>query len=181
MKYWSPSWGIVIVCGLACCLLSSCGDSFSQKADASRMRRANAALSARRLPVLPADVTDVRCWTHGISDKYLNVRCTASPNQALDYFRRAGATSYAEFRIEGPECRILATHLLMAAPGVTDKPDLSCLTDRTGFVAQDWFESVYDIRHGWCYQRRYPPNASARYTLLYDLDSLQFYVYWTNR
>jgi hypothetical protein len=181
MKHLGLSWGMVMVCGLACGLLSSCAGSTSQRAEAHRMRRANAALSSRRLPVLPADVTDVRCWTHGLSTKYLNVTCTASPNQALDYLRRTGATYYVEFRIEAAEYRILATHLLTAAPGATDKPDLSCLTDKTGLVAQNWFESVHDIRHGWYYRRSYPPDARGEYCLFYDLDSLQFYVYWTNR
>jgi hypothetical protein len=179
MKHEPFSWGMVVVCGLACSLLSSCADPTSRRAEAHRLRQASAALVSRGLPALPVDVTDVRCWTHGLFAKYLNVKCTASPNQALDYLRRAGANYYLEFQREGQEYRILATHLLTAAPGATEKPDLSCLTDRTGFLAQSWFESVYDIRHGW-YHHSSPPDTSLQYYLFYDLDSLQFYVYWTN-
>jgi len=141
------------------------------------IQRANTALSLRRLPKLPDGATNVRCWTGGTFAKYLNVKFTASPDQALDYLRRADATHYLEFQIEGKDYRILATHSLTGAPADTDKPELWCLTNRTGILSQAWFKSVYDIRHGWyC---RYGRGAPARCTLYYDVGAQQFYVYWT--
>jgi hypothetical protein len=141
------------------------------------IQRTNTALLLRKLPKLPDGATNVRCWTGGMFAKYMNVKFTASPDQALDYLRRASATHYLEFQIEGKEYRILATHLLATAPADPDRPELSCLTRKTGILSQPWFKSVYDIRHGWYYH--YWRDAPARYTMYYDVDSQQFYVYWT--
>lgn len=141
------------------------------------IQRANTALSLRKLPKLPDGAANVRCWTGGTFAKYMNVKFTASPDQALDYLRRANATHYLEFQIEGKDCRILATHSLTSASGDADRPELWCLTNKTGILSQLWFKSVYDIHHGWYYH--YFRDAPTRYTIYYDLDRQQFYVYWT--
>ena len=73
---------------------------------------------------------------------FMNVKFTASPDQVLDYLRRANATYYLEFQIEERDYRVLAAHSLTAAPAKTDKPELSCLTSRTGILSQPWFQSV---------------------------------------
>jgi hypothetical protein len=168
------SWGTIAVCSLLSGLLPSCNRSADQVSDAAMIQRTNAALSSRKLPVLPVDVTDVRCWTGGTFAKYMNVKFTASPDQALDYLRRASATHYLEFEIEGKNYRILATHLLTAAAPDSEKPELYCLTNKTGILSQPWFKSVYDIRHGWYYH--YYRDAPARYNMYYDVDNQQFYV-----
>jgi hypothetical protein len=177
MRQLAGSWGMVGVWSLLCGLLGSCGRSTSPVPDTTVIQRTNAALSSRKLPVLPADATGVRCWIGGTFAKYVNVKFTASPDQALDYLRRAGAAYYYEFRIEEQEYRILATHVLTCAPGNSDRPLLYSLAHRAGIRAEPWFESVYDIRHGWYYH--YFGDAPARYFLYYDVDSQQFYVYWS--
>jgi hypothetical protein len=109
----------------------------------------------------------------------MNVKFTASPDQALDFLRRANAAYYLEFQIEGKQYRILATHALTAAPGDTDRPDLYMLTEKVGILSRPWFRSVYDIRHGWYYHHYYFRDAPVSHYMFYDLDSQQFYVYWS--
>ncbi len=122
---------------------------------------------------------EVRCWTGGTFAKYMNVKFPASPDEALDYLRRANATYYLEFQIEGEKYRILATHSLTAASGDTDQPDLWMLTRKAGIHSQPWFRSVYDIRHGWYYHHYELKDAPVSHYMFYDMDSQQFYVYWT--
>ncbi len=171
------SCSTIVVCGLLSGLLPSCDRSTNAVPVATTVERANAALSSRRLPVLPVGLTDVCCWTGGTFAKHMNVKFAASPEQALDYLRRASATYYYEFQITGKEYHVVATHLLAADPASTDRPHLYFLTNRTGLLSQPWFKSVYDIHHGWYYH--YFRDAPARYIMFYDLDSQQFYVYWS--
>jgi len=131
------------------------------------------------LPKLPDGATNVRCWTGGTFAKYMNVKFTASPDQALDYLRRANTTYYLEFQIEGKKYRILATHPLTAASGDTDRPDLRMLIEKAGIHSQPWFRSIYDIRHGWYYHHYELKDAPVSHYMFYDVDSQQFYVYWT--
>ncbi len=85
------SWRMMVACSLLCGLLPSCDRSDEPVSDAAAIQRANTALSLRKLPKLPDGVTNVRCWTGGTFAKYMNVKFTASPDQALDYLRKAGA------------------------------------------------------------------------------------------
>ena len=114
----------------------------------------------------------------GAFAKYMNVKFTASPDQALDYLRRAGVPCYFEFQGEETGCRVVATHALLGAP--EPSPETHCekgffLLTEKGILAEPWFGTVYDIRHGWYY---YWADWPTRYHVYYDLDSRQFYVYW---
>ena len=172
-------WGMIIVCGLLCGLLASCERSDDAVPDAVAIPRANTALSVRKLPKLPDGVTNVRCWTGGMFAKYMNVKFTASPDQALDFLRRAEATYYVEFQIEGKKSQVLATHSLSGTLGDTGKPELYMLAEKVGILSRPWFRNVYDIHHGWYYRYHEYQDAPMGYYLFYDLDSQQFYVYWT--
>lgn len=170
------SWGAVVVCALACGLLSSC-DARS-RGESKSIRETNLALSMRKLPELPDGVTDARCWRGGTFAKYMSIKFTASADQALEYLRKTGAGYYIEFEIEGESPRILATHSLTGSTPVdTGRPHLYPLVGRTGFHSKPWFKSIYDIRHGWYYHDF--RGAPVYYYMFYDVDSRQFYVYWS--
>jgi hypothetical protein len=173
------SWRMTLVCSLLCGLLASCDRPDEPVTDAAAIQRANTALSVRKLPKLPDTVTSVRFWSGGMFAKYMNIKFSASPDQALDFLRRAGAACYVEFQIEGKKCHILATHPLAGALGDNNKPELYMLAEKVGILARPWFRSVYDIRHGWYYHHFYYEGAPVSYYLFYDVDSQQFYVYWT--
>ena len=107
--------------------------------------------------------------------KYMNVKFTASPDQALDFLRRAGAGYYSEFQVEGKTYRIVANHALTATPQSISTVSLSLLAQGTGMLSRPWFKSVYEIQHGWYYSVQ---NGVAGYDLYYDVDNQQLYVYW---
>jgi hypothetical protein len=168
---------MVIVCCLLCGLSLSCDHSSHQVSSAERIRCANDALSSHKLAVLPHGITDADCWTGGTFAKYMNVKFSASADQALDYLRREGAACYLEFVIEGNQYRILATHSLTGASELIADPELFCIAKDIGIRSEPWFKSVYDIRHGWYYHNF--RNAPERYTIYYDVDTQQMYIYWT--
>lgn len=169
------SWGVIVLCGLLGIVLPSCDRSPAQVPDADMIQRTNVALSSRHLPKLPDGVTMARCWTGGMFAKYMNVKFTASPDQALDFLRRAGAGCYSEFQVEGKNCRIVANHALAATPQGVDTVGLSLLAKGTGMLSRPWFKSVYEIRHGWHYGLQ---DGIAGYDVYYDVDNQQLYVYW---
>jgi len=179
MEHLKFSWGVIIACSLLCGLLASCDRSDTPVPDAVAIQRANTVLSVCKLPKLPEGATGVRCWTGGVFAKYVNIRFTASPDQASDFLRRANAACYVEFQVEGGNSRVLATHSLAGALGDNDDPDLYMLTHKAGILSRPWFRSVYDIRHGWYYHHFYHDGAPVSYYFFYDLDSQQFHVYWT--
>ena len=164
---------VMVVCSIA---LSSCDRSGDQKSAAESLQHANQVLKGIKLPVLPEGVTDARCWTGGIFAKYVNVKFAASPDQALEYVRSSGAGFYYEFRINGTGYHIVASHSLGGTPGTGDETDLHMLVGKSGIIAEPWFKTVYDIRHGWAYY--YSADWPARYHMFYDVDSQQFYIYW---
>jgi len=170
---------MIVACSLLCGLLPSCDHSTDQVSDAKMIQRANVVLSSRRLPKLPDGATNVRCWTGGLFAKYMNVKFTASPDQALDFLRRAAAGCYLEFRVEGKNYRIVANHALATTPQSINTVSLSLLAKGTGMLSQPWFKSVYEIRHGWYYDY-YSQDGPTGYDVYYDLDSQQFYVYWSH-
>jgi hypothetical protein len=143
--------------------------------DAEITQRANAALSSVQLPVLPNGVTNVKCWTGGSFAKFMNVKFTSSPAQALDYLKRVGAKYYFEFDSSEGIHRVSATHFLDAATTQVDKPNLIELNHRTGIASKSWFKSVYKIRCGWYYDSQ---RGAAGFQLYYDLDTRHFYIYW---
>lgn len=179
MEQLKSSWGVTVACSLLCGLLASCDRSDAPVPDAVAIQRANTALSLRKLPKLPDGVTGVRCWTGGMFAKYMNIKFTASPDQALGFLREANAACYVEFQIEGNNSRVLATHSLAGTLGDNGEPDLYMLTHKVGILSRPWFKSVYDIRHGWYYDHYYHDGAPVSYYLFYDLDSQQFYMYWS--
>ncbi len=127
--------------------------------------------------MLANSVADVRYRVGGSFAKYLNVKFTASADQALNYLRRADAKCYIEFVIVGDQYRILATHSLTGTPEFISNPELFCIAKDIGIRSEPWFKSVYDIHHGWYYHNF--EKAPARYMIFYDIDSQQLYVYWT--
>lgn len=167
----------MIVCCSLCGMLLSCNRSNPQVPPAETIRRANNALSSRGLPVLPNSATDVHYRIGGSFSKYMNVKFTASADQALDYLHRIGASCYIEFVIEGDQYRILATHPLASASASISNPRLYCIAEHIGIRCEPWFRSVYDIRHGWYYH--YVPRVAEKYTIYYDVDNQQLYIYWT--
>jgi hypothetical protein len=166
-------------CSLLCILLPSCNRRTEQVSNAVMIQRANTALSLRKLPKLPDGAADVRCWTGGTFAKYMNVKFAASPDQALDYLRRAGAGCYLEFEVEAKGYRIIANHSLTSTSERVKTLDLSLLAKGCGMLSQPWFRSVYEIRHGW-YYNSFSQDGPTGYDLYYDLDSGQFYVYWSH-
>ncbi|MGE5296724.1 MAG: hypothetical protein ACM3VT_18040, partial [Solirubrobacterales bacterium] len=100
-------------------------------------------------------------------------------DQAVDFFRGAGAACYLEFRIDGTQARVLATHPLTDASERIDDTELRCLVMKTGMFSKPWFKSVYDIRHGWHYYRFSQEEAPISLSLFYDVDTRQFYIYWS--
>jgi hypothetical protein len=173
------SWGMMAACGLLCALVPSCDRRTDQVSDAVMIQRANTALSLRKLPKLPDGVTNVRCWTGGTSAIYMNVKFTASPDQALDYLRRVDAGCYLEFQVEAKNYRIIANHSLTSTSQRIKTVNLSLLAKGAGVLSQPWFRSVYEIRHGWYYDY-FSQDGPTGYDLYYDLDSRQFYVYWSH-
>jgi hypothetical protein len=138
-------------------------------------QRANAALSSTRLPVLPDGVTEVHFWAGGVFAKYMNVKFTASRDQALSYFKNAGAEYYCEFRLADGEYTIVQTHSL-TDPGSSSVVEPSLLYMEIGIgYEQPWFKSVHEIRHGWYYDSL---QGVAGFQLYYDLDTQLFYVAW---
>jgi hypothetical protein len=142
---------------------------------AETIQHTNRVLQSRELPALPEDVTDVHCWTGGIFAKYMGVRFNASVDQALAYFRKAGAVCYIEFQAQGDTHQVVATHSLTVDPPTTHKPGLSWLAGGHG-ISQPWFKSIDEIRHGWCYYSS--EDWPARYYIYYDLDDRHLYVCW---
>jgi hypothetical protein len=169
------SWDLVAVCGLICALLSSCDPDAGKELKTTQGM--NLALSSRKLPDLPAGITDARCWAGGMFAKCMNVRFTASADQALDYLRRTGAACYLEFEIDGTQPRVLATHSLTDGFEDLSGPELKFLAEKIGIRSQPWFRSIYDIRHGWHYHNY--RDEPARYAIYYDLDTHHLYIYWT--
>ncbi len=166
--------GVVILCALVCGMTASCNRSGKQPG-AAAIEEANAALKMRELPTLPPTVTSVQFWKGGVFAKYLNAKFPASPEEAIDYFRRAGAEGYFEFREEAGKYSVTATHPLTDSSMTAKKPSLFELEHDAGIRAEPWFRSVYDIRHGWCWT---VPRELAGYQLYYDIDTRQFYIYW---
>jgi hypothetical protein len=162
---------MIVVCSLLCGQLASCKRSTDVVPNATLIQRTNAALSSRKLPALPAGITDVRCWTGGMFAKYMNVRFSASPEQAV-------AGCYLEFRIEGKECRVVANHPLVGTPEDIRRVSLSLLAKGTGMLSQPWFRSVYETRHGWYYDY-FSQDGPTGYDIFYDLDNQQLYLYWS--
>jgi hypothetical protein len=171
---------VMVLGGLACFVLTSCDRPTGQKPDAKVLQRANATLLSVELPVLPEGITDLRYWAGGIFAKYMNVKFTTSPEQALDYFQRAGATYYVEFAAcEGqhPErYQIWATHFLGEPHDRTHAGDSFELNDAVGLVGR-WFKGVYEIRHGWHYYSTRDGGVWGC-EFYYDLDTQVFYLYW---
>jgi hypothetical protein len=170
MEISKSSCGVIALCAA----LPSCDRKTSETPGASTIQRANAVLSARKLPTLPEGVTIPQCWTGGVFAKYMNVKCTASPDQALDFLRRAGAGCYVEFRVEGKNSRIVANHVLAGTPESITTVNLSLLAQGIGMRTQPWFKSVYGIRHGWYYE----DEGVTGYDVFYDLDNQQLYIFW---
>jgi len=171
---------VLVLCGLLCVALTSCDRSTGQKPDAKVLQRANATLSGVELPVLPEEITDLRYWAGGVFAKFINIKFTTSREQALDYFQRAGATCYLEFAEREDQhrdiYRVLATHFLGESHEGAELPDSTELNmiDRAG---RRWFESVYEIRHGWYYYSE-RDGRLWECELYYDLDTQVFYLYW---
>lgn len=138
--------------------------------------RANEFLKALKLAPLPEGVTGARCKWSGIFAKYANVKFAASQEQALAYLKAIAVPHYSEFSAIPAGYQITATHVLTKAPeeDIYDVP--AQLKLGRGMLAPPWFESVYDIRHGWFYSFEDFPVC---YQLYYDLDAGQFYIYWT--
>lgn len=170
---------VVILCALMGAMVASCKRSAPALTAAEEVQRANGMLTAIKLPVLPDGVTDVRSWAGGVFAKFMNVKFSASPDQALDYLKRIGVKQYHEFDLSPYGAyRVLTTHFLAEAEDRLDQPVpvyLSSLT-RRDIYAQPWFESVYDIRHGWYYGSEAGVEVLEIY---YDLDSGQFYINWS--
>ena len=164
----------MMLCVLLCGTLASCGRSGKQSG-AATIQQANTALKNRELPMLPLSVTSVQCWKGGVFAKYMNIKFRASPEEAIDYFRRAGAECYFEFQEEDGRYSVTATHPLTDSPVSAEKPSLFELEHKTGIADEPWFRSVYDIRHGWYSTSLRNP---AGYQLYYDVDTQQFYIYW---
>lgn len=173
MQQAKPSCGVVIVCALLCGMIGSCGRSDKQSG-AATIEEANAALKICELPTLPPSVTSVQCWTGGVFAKFLNVKFTAAPEEAIDYFRRAGAEGYFEFREDAGKYLVTGTHSLTGSPVTAEKPDFLKL-QHTAMASEPWFNSVYEIRHGWYWISR---RGLAGYQLYYDVDTQQFHIYW---
>jgi len=155
-------------------MTGSCGRSGKQPG-AATIEEANAALTIRELPTLPPTVDSVQFWKGGVFAKYLNAKFTAAPEEALDYFRRAKAEGYFEFREDAGKYSVTATHVFTDAPMTAEKPRLFELEHNAGIRAEPWFRSVYDIRHGWYWT---VPRVLGGYQLFYDVDTRQFYIYW---
>ncbi len=166
-------YGIVMLCALVCGTIASCGRSGKQSGTAT-IQEANRALKIRELPTLPPSVTSVQFWKGGAFAKYMNVKFTASPQEATDYFKRAGAEDYFEFQEQNGKYPIVATHALSDSPVTTQKPNLFELELKTGLRSEPWFKSVYDTRHGWYWSKL----DVTGYQLYYDVDTQQFYIYW---
>ncbi len=168
---------------LVCAVLTSCGRSTGQKPDTKLVQRANTTLSKVELPVLPEGITDLHYWAGGIFAKFINIKFTASRDQALDYFKRAGAPCYFEFEVRedkrpGDKYRFSATHSLTQDPVQTKPPVSFELNYGNGLALKRWFDSVYQIRHGWYYGPRKKEDGNWGSELYYDLDTQVLYLYW---
>jgi len=181
MKELKVPTAVMVLGGLACFVLTSCDRPAGQKPDAKALQRANATLLSVELPVLPEGITDLRYWAGGIFAKYMNVKFTTSPEQALDYFQRAGAACYFEFQAREGQHRkryyVSATHFLGDSGDRGHPPDFIDLNGRGGLAVRRWFESVYDIRHGWYYGTTRGSDVWGC-EFYYDLDTQVFYLYW---
>jgi hypothetical protein len=163
--------------GLFCIALASCDPPTTQLTDAEMIQRANEFLSSAQLPTLPVGATDARYWDGGEFAKFVNVKFSVSPDQALGYFKAAGAKYYFEYELDSDRSayHVSATHFLADSEDDVAKPNLFELNHRTGIVSQPWFRSVYDIRHGWYHDSQ---DGAVGFHFYYDLDTHEFYVYW---
>jgi hypothetical protein len=174
MQQAKPSCGVVMVCALLCGMIASCGRSDKQSG-AATIEEANAVLEICELPTLPPSVTSVQCWKGGVFAKFLNVKFMAAPEEAIDYSRRAGAEGYFEFREDAGKYSVIAPHTLTDSPVTAENPGLFELQHKTGMASEPWFNSVYEIRHGWYWTSL---RDIAGYQLYYDVDTQQLYIYW---
>jgi len=172
----SKRWAKIIVsCVILCAVLTSYGCS---KRDTSKQGASNAnrVLSGIKLPSLPAGVTEARSWAGGTFAKFANVKFTASQEQALAYLTASAAPYYVELNTTAGKLTVSATHVLGTPRGAPDDTVPVELRLGTGMAAEPWFESVYQIRHGWFYEFR---EGIVAYQFYYDLDAGQFYIYWS--
>lgn len=174
MQQAKPFYGLVILSALLCGMIASCGRSDKQSG-AATIEEVNATLKMCELPTLPPSVASVQCWKGGVFAKFLNVKFMAAPEEAIDYFRRAGAEGYFEFREDAGEYSVAATHTLTDSPVTAEKPDFFELQHKTVMAAEPWFKSVYEIRHGWYWTSI---RDIAGYQLYYDVDTQQLYIHW---
>ena len=164
-------WGsTAALCACLCVMLASCDRSQEGTPEANRV------LSVIELPSLPAGVTTVRTWHGGVFAKFVNIKFTASQEQALAYLKANETPHHFEFSVTNGVPRVTATHDL-STPGGTaiEVPNSGCVLARADMAAQPWFRSVTEIRHGWFFSYE---ESIVGYRFYYDLDVEQFYIYW---
>jgi len=162
--------GVLVLCGLVCTVLGSCDGSKTS------VPETNTLLVGIKLPALPSGVTEARCWRGGGFAKFVNVKFTATREQARAYLKACGLPYYYEVNFVGGQATLAATHRL--APG-NEMPAENVAADAVSFdgmVTQEWFESVRQIEHAWF---SVVQKAPLHYRVWYDLGAGQLYIYWT--
>jgi hypothetical protein len=157
---------------IACCAVGLCCFLFRTPLNV-QVERANLRLTERKLPTLPRGAQNIKCWTGGVFAKYMNVKFAVSRENALDYFRRAGAECYFRFQLVEDHYEVVGVQFLGDFQGDIRKPSHHEL-NRPG-AQKRWSRSVYQIQDGWFYGRY---EGEAGFRLFYDLDKEVFYIFW---
>jgi len=166
-------WTVVVgVLALTCCAIGLF-HFLGPALQSFRNERINSALTGRKLPTLPRGARNAKCWTGGVFAKYMNVKFAVSRENALDYFRRAGAKYYFKFQLVEDHYEVVGVQFLGDFQGDVRKPSYHEL-NRAG-AQKRWFRSVYRIQDGWFYGRY---EAEAGFRFFYDLDTEMFYISW---
>lgn len=167
LRRWSK---IVVVCALVCTILGSCDDS------KENVPKANKLLSAIKFPTLPNGVTTAHSWSGGTFAKYVNIKFTATPQQAKTYLKDCGLTYYYEIDLTGNKATLAGTHSLVSTNEISSEFAVEWASNFNSMVTEPWFEDVCQIQHAWFGLVQETP---LNYRLWYDLDKEQFYIYWT--
>jgi hypothetical protein len=169
-------WGKAMVLGAIVAMVLTLHGCPKRDISKEGTSNANQILSRIELPSLPDGVTEARSWAGGTFAKFVNVKFTASREQALAYLTAGEAAYYLELSTTDGKLAVAATHLLGTPRGTPDSVVPTSLELGTGIAAEPWFESVYQIRNGWFYEFR---EGITAYQFYYDLDTGQFYIYWS--
>lgn len=164
-------WGwTAALCACLCVILASCDRSPEGVPEANRV------LSVIEFPSLPAGVTTVRTWHGGVFAKFVNIKFTASQEQALAYLKANETPHYFEFSVTNGVPRVTATHDLgTPEPTAIEVPNRDRVLTGADMLTQPWFRSVGEIQHGWFFSCE---EGIVGYRFYYDLDTEQFYIYW---